>query len=213
MILLLYITIILTVIALLLSLATQSKENYLAGFFKMLASTGFIILSIASGGVHSTYGLIIIIGLSFSWWGDLFLISHLSSLFLLGLVSFFLAHVAYCVAFVVYGITPLASGAALLILAVPAFFIIRWLNPHLGTMRIPVYAYMLVISIMVALAAGAAFSSTCKVILVGAVLFYISDIFVARDRFAAPGRINVYLGLPLYYAAQILLALSAIYAR
>lgn len=41
---------------------------------------------------------------------------------------------------------------------------------------------------------------------VGAALFAASDIFVARDRFAAPGWRNRAAGLPLYYGAQLVLA-------
>ena len=41
-----------------------------------------------------------------------------------------------------------------------------------------------------------------------AVAFYLSDVSVARDRFVAPGFGNRIWGLPLYYAAQLLFALS-----
>jgi hypothetical protein len=40
----------------------------------------------------------------------------------------------------------------------------------------------------------------------GALLFYLSDLLVARDRFVRPGIVNRVVGLPLYYAAQLLLA-------
>ena len=40
----------------------------------------------------------------------------------------------------------------------------------------------------------------------GAVLFAVSDISVARDQFVRPAFINRLWGLPLYYAAQLLLA-------
>jgi hypothetical protein len=43
----------------------------------------------------------------------------------------------------------------------------------------------------------------------GAVCFYFSDIFVARDRFIANQFMNRLLGLPLYYLGQFLLAFSA----
>jgi hypothetical protein len=36
----------------------------------------------------------------------------------------------------------------------------------------------------------------------------VSDLFVARDRFVQPGFVNRLLGLPLYYAAQAMLAIS-----
>ena len=43
---------------------------------------------------------------------------------------------------------------------------------------------------------------------VGAVMFTASDIAVVRDRFVAPGFVNRLWGLPLYYAAQLIIAWS-----
>jgi uncharacterized membrane protein YhhN len=71
-------------------------------------------------------------------------------------------------------------------------------------MRAPVIAYCLAISVMLWLALGV----DQPEVRLGALLFYGSDLFVARDRFAAPGAVNRLLGLPLYYAAQVLLALA-----
>jgi uncharacterized membrane protein YhhN len=45
-------------------------------------------------------------------------------------------------------------------------------------------------------------------LLIGAVMFAVSDIFVARDRFVSPSVANRLWGLPLYYAAQLIFALS-----
>jgi uncharacterized membrane protein YhhN len=73
-------------------------------------------------------------------------------------------------------------------------------------MRYPVYAYIGIITLMVALSAGAWGKEGSLLMLVGAVLFYISDVFVARDRFVTSDVWNRYLGLPLYYAAQLALA-------
>ena len=42
----------------------------------------------------------------------------------------------------------------------------------------------------------------------GALFFYISDIFVARNRFLKLEFFNRLIGLPLYYAGQFLLAFS-----
>jgi uncharacterized membrane protein YhhN len=67
-----------------------------------------------------------------------------------------------------------------------------------------VIAYCLAISAMLWLALGTAQPE----VRLGALLFYGSDLFVARDRFVAPGAVNRLLGLPLYYAAQVLLALA-----
>ncbi|TSA45075.1 MAG: lysoplasmalogenase, partial [Deltaproteobacteria bacterium] len=38
--------------------------------------------------------------------------------------------------------------------------------------------------------------------------FYISDIFVARQRFVTPNYFNRAIGLPLYFAGQFMIAFS-----
>jgi uncharacterized membrane protein YhhN len=47
----------------------------------------------------------------------------------------------------------------------------------------------------------------------GAVLFFVSDVAVARDRFVEPSWKNRAWGLPAYYAGQLLLAWGALFAR
>lgn len=42
----------------------------------------------------------------------------------------------------------------------------------------------------------------------GAVLFYLSDLAVARDRFVKSSFLNRALGLPTYYLGQLLLAFT-----
>jgi uncharacterized membrane protein YhhN len=96
---------------------------------------------------------------------------------------------------------------------VPAFLLARWLLPHVeADMRGPVIAYMGIISLMVALAAGVAHRPGGMAILIGALLFYVSDIFVARQAFVASGIINPTFGLPLYFGGQAILASSAWWA-
>lgn len=208
---LILITIALTIAAVALMLWFFSDDNYTYGFFKMLASTGFIVLCVASGGIHSVYGCVILGGLVLSWWGDLFLVSRGKIIFMLGLIAFFLAHVCYCTAFVFYGIGKIDLIVALVVMLIPGVIVMRWLHSHLGDMKIPVYSYIIVISVMTALSISAAYTTGGFLIPLGAVIFYCSDIFVARDRFVAPGKINAYIGLPLYYAGQILLALTPLY--
>ncbi|MCK5863061.1 MAG: lysoplasmalogenase [Candidatus Hydrogenedentes bacterium] len=200
-----------TIAAVALLLWFIAHDHYIYGFFKMLASTGFVVLCVASGGLHSPYGGVIFAGLILAWWGDLFLISQKRSIFMMGLIAFFLAHICYCAAFIVYGIELLSTLLALCILALPALWVLPWLNPHLGRMRAAVYCYILIISVMTALAISTAAATGILLIPCGAALFYGSDIFVARDRFVAAGRVNAYIGLPLYYTGQILLALTPLY--
>ena len=76
-------------------------------------------------------------------------------------------------------------------------------------MRLPVRAYVTAISLMVVVGAGAALGGGGAVVLVGAVCFFVSDLAVARERFVASTFWNRAWGLPLYYAATLLLATTA----
>lgn len=42
--------------------------------------------------------------------------------------------------------------------------------------------------------------------IVGAIMFFLSDLFVARQHFVHKTVLNKWIGLPLYYGGQILLA-------
>lgn len=175
---------------------------------KPLVSAGFVAFALWEGAWGSTYGRVMLAGFCLSWFGDVFLISE--KLFLPGLVSFLFAHIAYAWAFVIRGMDGRWAVAASVVVAVIAIVIARWLTPHVAKskpqMKIPVLAYMAVISVMVVFSVGAAGASGNFLILAGAVAFFLSDISVARDKFVTPGFVNRAWGLPLYYAAQLILA-------
>lgn len=204
---------IITLVGLAGTLAAAPLGRHVAGLFKMVASAGFLGAAIDAGAFHSVYGGLILAGLFFSWWGDLFLISQNSRIFLLGVGAFFLAHVAYAAAFIALGVDLVWTPVAAAVLVAPAVFMLRWLGPNLGDMRRPVQAYVAVISLMAALAAGAAVGGAPWSVPAGAALFYLSDIFVARDRFITSSPVNQRVGLPLYYAAQLALAFSVFAAQ
>ncbi len=197
----------------LMFVASAMKQEFLGGVFKMAASTGFMALALTAGALNTWYGIAVLIALFFSWWGDLLLIFRHQTLFLLGLIAFFLGHVGFGAAFLVHGVHLICLLGTLAVLVVPAVIVLRWLNPSLGDMRIPVYAYIAVISLMVACSAGAVGGGGVWIITLGAVMFYCSDLFVARDRFIKADAWNRYLGLPLYYGAQLLMAYTVWFAR
>ena len=177
---------------------------------KPLASTMFLVVAVSLGALQTSYGQSIFSGLVLSWFGDMFLIPKgAKGWFLAGLVSFLLGHVAYVLAFILYGGELSVFYWSLGVVVGPAGIVLRWLWPHLGAaMRGPVIAYVVVISTMVGAAVMAFESKGQVVIIAGAVLFYLSDLFVARHRFVKTERLNRVIGLPLYYAGQFLLALS-----
>jgi len=179
-----------------------------AAVAKLTASGLFLALGVARGLLASDPGTVLFVGLALSFVGDAALLSKDKKPFLVGLGAFLLAHVAYAIAFarsgLDMGVLPF-SGAAL---AVVGFSVLRWLWPHVkGSMRGPVVLYILAITVMVALAAARLGPSSATV-LNGAVLFMISDVFVARERFVRASVVNRAIGLPLYYAGQVLLVVG-----
>ena len=158
------------------------------------------------------YGLILI-GLIFCLGGDVFLALPQKKMFLLGLVSFLVGHVFYVAAFMyVAGMNGFAVVGSLLTIGVSAG-VYMWLKPHLGTMKVPVIFYIVVISGMLCSAwAILGESELAKqgrlLVFIGALSFYVSDLFVARDRFLKNEFLNRLIGLPLYYAGQFMLAFS-----
>jgi uncharacterized membrane protein YhhN len=176
---------------------------------KPLAASGFVATALVSGASATAYGAWILIGLALSFLGDLLLIPRGAKVaFAAGLASFLLAHMAYGVAFVRRGVEPWSLAIAAAVLIVPAIAVLRWLGPNLRKLRVPVYAYVTVISAMVALAVATVAARGAPSILVGALMFYCSDLAVARERFVAHGFVNKAWGLPLYFGGQIVLALS-----
>ena len=178
--------------------------------FKPLASTGFLAAAIAAGALDHGYGQIVFVALCLCWLGDVLLIPDDERIFVVGIASFLIGHVAFLEAFLHRGVAPMWSAVALLALALPALWTLRWLRPHLSRgMRAPVIAYVSVISLMVAAAVGTYAASPAIPLLAGALAFSLSDLSVARDRFVASSFVNRAWGLPLYYAAQLLFAASA----
>ncbi|MBX7258693.1 MAG: lysoplasmalogenase [Candidatus Hydrogenedentes bacterium] len=183
------------------------------GPFKMTASTGFIATAVLAGGLHTTYGRLLLAGLICSWWGDLLLLGSGRLYFLSGLVSFLLGHVFYSGAFYAHGSRIGQALAWLVALTIPAYIIMSLAWPNVPAMlRIPVVAYMSIISIMLALALGAWRLPGGSMIAAGAIAFYLSDVCVARGRFISQSPINGLIGLPLYFLGQVILAISVAYA-
>jgi uncharacterized membrane protein YhhN len=180
----------------LLLLAELRGRPVLRAVSKLACSAGFLLLA-SSGDADSTFARWMLAGLALSALGDAALLSRRT--FLAGLGAFLAAHVAYTIAFAPE--SEPSGFAALPLIAVGAV-VVRWLWPRLGSLRVPVLAYCGAISAMVWVALGTGRAA----IAVGAGLFYLSDVAVARQRFVRDDVRNRLVGLPLYYAAQYLLA-------
>lgn len=181
-----------------------------AAAVKIVASTAFVALAVRAGAVRSVFGRVILLGLAFSWFGDVFLIGTSQLAFLAGLVAFLLAHCAYIAAFLVSGVSTRWTMLAAIPIAAIALAVSAWLTPHLPTeLVVPVRIYTAVISLMVIAAFGTRGRGASHLILAGAVLFFLSDLSVAALRLVQTEFPTYVWGLPLYYGGQVCLALSA----
>lgn len=175
---------------------------------KPIAAAGFVGAAWTNGALATAYGTWILAGLVLSLAGDVLLIpKERPRVFLAGLGAFLLGHVAYTIAFAVRGLDLPTVAVALVAVLALGLLALRWLLPHVRpSMRRPVLAYVVVISGMLACAAGTVGAAGLPAIFVGAFAFYLSDLAVARQRFVARSFANKAWGLPLYFGAQLVLA-------
>lgn len=209
---------LLAITVFLLIRAQFRSEQRQVFFFKPLSTLLVILvaaLSLRTAGVKIGYTAGVLVGLILSLGGDVALMFPSGKAFLVGLVLFLLAHVAYAVTFTLFnGFYPgdLISGGALLALAVVIY---RYLEPGLEKIKVPVIVYIVVISFMVNRAISAFFGTTfgptqAWLMAGGAILFWISDLMLAVNRFRQPFK-HHRLSLAFYYGGQLLIALSPAY--
>jgi uncharacterized membrane protein YhhN len=161
----------------------------------------------ADGGAYRT---LLVLGLVFSMAGDVFLV--FPDRFTAGLASFLVAHLLYIAAFT--SAAPEPAFVLLLPFALFGALVLRRLWPHLGRERTAVVVYVSVIVAMGWRAAVRALwvgAPSGTLALAGALLFMISDGVLAMNRFARPFRAADAVVMTTYYAAQTLIALSAVW--
>jgi len=199
-------SVLLAAVASLLS-AIRFGDRPLEVISKGAASAAFVTLGALRWSGGDTVGTWLLAALFFCAIGDVLLLRRHN--FEVGLGCFLVAHLLFILGF----------RAALPIheWSLPAFVVpvfssaaaVAWLWSRLGRRRGPVIAYVAVITVMVWGGVSAAVSGRLWwTVAIGVVLFYLSDFAVARQRFVHPSFINRALGLPTYYAAQFLLALT-----
>ena len=178
--------------------------------FKPLTMVFILLLALLNAREHCTfYAYAVVAGLLCSMVGDVFLMLP-SDRFVAGLISFLTAHLLYIAAFT-YGSAFRCSIWSLLPYAFYAILMFVILSPHLGAMKLPVLAYIVVILVMgwQAWERWSAVSERSALLAVfGAILFIVSDSVLAIDRFRGHFGFARALNLGTYFAAQWLIALS-----
>jgi len=177
----------------------------------LLASSAFVALALR--GVwreRSPVAVALCLGLMLCWLGD---VLGYRGHFELSAGAFLVGHLAFSCGFLARG----GDRRRLLLgtwpVALATGLVAAWLMPHVGPgLRLLVVAYMVIISLLV-IAACASRLPNSWLLIVAAVLFYVSDIAVARWKFVSPGSDQRFFCYPLYYSACLLLALAPRWCR
>jgi uncharacterized membrane protein YhhN len=151
-----------------------------------------------------------VVALVLCLFGDVFLMLP-QDVFVPGLVAFLLGHVAYIAGFLADGVVASRFGIGLFVVGIAVAVIGLTILRHVRAgpepeLTGPVAAYMVVISAMVACAAGVGHPAG----VVGAGLFYVSDSLIAWNRFIGETRHGRLAIIVTYHLAQVGLVLSLV---
>lgn len=146
-------------------------------------------------------------GLGLSLLGDVFLLHSTVVRFRLGLLSFLAAHVAYVWAILT---VPGPSGVPWLVL--PTLLVLLWLHGRFGRHvvrfagrdRFAVFVYLLALVVLAMVAAV----KGDPVVLLGCLVFVVSDTLLGHDRFVLERRWAPVLVMVTYHVAQVLIVLG-----
>ncbi|MCK4490750.1 MAG: lysoplasmalogenase [Anaerolineales bacterium] len=175
---------------------------------KPLTMVLICLTAILGGSDLSVYKVMIIGGLVCSLAGDIFLMLP-ADRFLPGLIAFLFAHLCYITAFAA-DINEL-SWWPLIPLIIWGIGFYLFISPSLGKLKIPVIFYVVIILVMTWLAWERWIQTgqiETQLVLIGAVLFVISDTILAANRFKGAFKPAQALNLATYFAAQWLIASS-----
>ncbi len=168
-------------------------------WFLVCGSLGFVTVAGLAGAWKQGYGRWVFAGLLFCLAGDILGPWK----FAIGATMFLLAHCCFIAACLVYGVNRQRCLRSLVML-IPSALLAAWLLPKVDEeLKWLIVTYTLVITVMVVVAGG-----TQRTIFQAAIVFYVSDIFLARWRFVNHDAVNAFICYPLYYTACLLFAVA-----
>ncbi len=207
-------------------IVTEHKERYVpAVILKGTASLMFVILGILTSRESSDAGFarLVVAGLILGMCGDILLNLRYvfpgigNKIFLLGIAAFLAGHVLYLCALI-----PLSESltASLIFGAVAAAALLAWIFSKVTAkpaFKIFGVFYIGAIVLMTAVAIGnvitSGFSPAMLIYAIGAVAFTVSDIVLIFNTFTGSSTYGMRIAnLSFYYAGQLLIALSLLFA-
>lgn len=195
-------------------LSSYILPRWMHYLFKPVTTLLIIILAYLSPvSIFINIKYFVLLALTFSLFGDVFLMFKKENFFLPGLVSFLIAHIFYILAFynlfhyLLFVTQSLVILAILLVYGGVVFFILK---SRLGSMLVPVFIYMMVLLTMAWFAFGVGYYFS-SILMASSLLFVASDTTLAFNRFYKPFHVAEVIILATYFASQTLFALYFYY--
>lgn len=213
-----------TVIFLIIAIANIFSEFDVAKglnvFVKPLICISLAIYLQRKVNMNAGFNRLVLAALILSLFGDCFLLfaSGSTYFFIYGLLAFLAAHILYSFAFFRdFKNDPqgpkLFGHLMLFVMGVFSLSYYTWIRDYLNDLRVPVMAYMFVISIM-AILAGYRYRRvnllSFRMIYSGAIFFVISDSTLAYNKFVAPFPFSGVVIMGTYMLAQYLITIGAV---
>lgn len=198
----------------------KKKENsFYSLLFKLLSSLIFLSAGLyysLTSTSDSKYAIIIVLGLLFGLIGDVFLVYiNNKKCFFYGILSFLIGHLLYIYAFITKTDFKIYDLFILIVLLIVAVIMFKLFDLKLGKFKIPVYTYTFIIALMQTKAISFTYNnyhiSNIWPILLGSVIFLISDIILSYITFKKYSIILTSFNLLFYYFGQLLIAYSLFY--
>lgn len=189
------------VLAALISHALGMRYCFLFGLWG--ASVSYLLVALSNRALKNRTGWLMMAALAACALGDFFGPGNFEA----GVAAFALAHLLFSACFISLGLSRAKLPYAAVVTITVSAMVLYWIHPHLEAGEQPlVWGYAFVIGVMLTTALGLRRHDAAPVILGAAVIFYVSDLFVARWRFVDESSMNAYFCYPLYYTACLMFA-------
>lgn len=209
------------------------KKNRVSLCYKMICASLFVlsaVLCILYSGNRSAYAVLMLCGLCFSWFGDLFLhINEKLSLFITGLFFFLVGHLFYVSAYSLaakrlFGVpvfSPWDIGAVAVLTAIGVTYAVKK-KIRFGRAKVPALVYTVALTSMMVkachLAAAGLMSNSALwalpafLLIAGSIMFCMSDSTLALINFGDKKIYGVKVfNIVTYFSAQICLAYTILF--
>ncbi|ANE41987.1 hypothetical protein JM64_08620 [Fervidobacterium ngatamarikiense] len=193
-----------TILASLTIVLKQLKVLENLSILLKVLTTLTLFLAVLSDSVFLNHNnkveLLVAFGLLSGALGDFFL--EFDRFFIHGMGAFLLGHIFYVLGF--YKMWEIPSFGIIVTLLLSGFGYFLFLKRFLSKEKLAVFLYVLAICTMVA------FSSVRIVAFSGAILFFLSDLFLSYDKYVRRIPNRDLLVLSLYFAGQLFISLSVV---